>query len=1033
MSDVASTSEQDISKLLESKLGDVNETWKCRETAFLLDKKMLETLAKPAQFHGLNTQVKGKLLVAIPQIYARNGEHVKETLKAILKTASSDGDDWTAITSQMYGNILDTSSLTDLSSSSNTYFKDCYDKIASEVGKVTSTNHLQLLPRNGFLMNEETLDEMYKSVKVEPMRHFTLVKEPKSIQFKKDIIKAMAVTAKTNSVIQNSKTSNLRGGAERKFSKPSGSVSIAMPKEDISKRTGGFSSEVRRGFTRPALQKTKKIQMVDVMDTSMGEAIQNRFKRKSELENKRNEKMAKLQLNKQNSNDSGQLSQNLAEFNLYKLESIKLPPSKTRPKTMENIGDGASERDMEEETAVVAVKEEEELSPGRKTDKSPESVRSSTTTAKKSRSPSPKRKRSDKKDSSKRSRSPREKDNGGIKKKRSNSREKKRSTRKKSSDDERKPERRRSPSQDHHLLLPLWRKLGDNVKDFNTWEELIVKAFEIQEPKHIDKVCTRFLDNFPLCFGYWIQYAEWNRKRGIDDCLDIYALSVKKFPVSIDLWEKYITVAIEYYQPYQGGNKEKVQKIMSKALDHCGLDFLSDRIWNMVIDFETACGMFDSAFKHFNVLLGVATQNYQIQTQRFKSFVLSVSPDLYLGESEMSSHKKRVLKKMDKESIKDILVENEHGIKTLSKEAHYLFAKYINEERLPIQERTEREWKDRMEFEKNINRHYFHITPLENKQCSNWFKYLDYELKGRDEKKIKFQFERCLVVCCLYEEYWLKFARYLDKNVSKSESKELLQRAHKTYMPCSSKIAMALSLVEERLNNFDDAADTLENFDHRFPGYAAVRLRLIGLAGRKMKRQTDKVDQKKIIQKYEDLINYRRCSKTVRNLYIKKLARFQAYQCDNLKQADILLRDAIEKDPENNELYAQLIDINYFAHKKSSRDVVNAFDVAINSTSLPSHHRLQYARRKMEYMEEFSLEPSKIQVAWDEYHKLVECQGNQISYINNKKQKGVALPYTPHGERSSGGSQHHHQTHGGHQMGMMGGSSDMYGMHQSSW
>ena len=69
---------------------------------------------------------------------------------------------------------------------------------------------------------------------------------------------------------------------------------------------------------------------------------------------------------------------------------------------------------------------------------------------------------------------------------------------------------------------------------------------------------------------------------------------------------------------------------------------------------------------------------------------------------------------------------------------------------------TAQEIVKRWRFEESIKRPYFHIKPLEKSQIKNWKDYLDYELKQGDHKRVVFLFERCMVVCALYDFFWEK-------------------------------------------------------------------------------------------------------------------------------------------------------------------------------------------------------------------------------------------------------------------------------------
>ena len=48
------------------------------------------------------------------------------------------------------------------------------------------------------------------------------------------------------------------------------------------------------------------------------------------------------------------------------------------------------------------------------------------------------------------------------------------------------------------------------------------------------------------------------------------------------------------------------------------------------------------------------------------------------------------------------------------------------------------------------------MKPLERCQLKNWQEYLDYEIEQGDQTRIIVLFERCLIACALYEEFWLR-------------------------------------------------------------------------------------------------------------------------------------------------------------------------------------------------------------------------------------------------------------------------------------
>lgn len=59
-------------------------------------------------------------------------------------------------------------------------------------------------------------------------------------------------------------------------------------------------------------------------------------------------------------------------------------------------------------------------------------------------------------------------------------------------------------------------------------------------------------------------------------------------------------------------------------------------------------------------------------------------------------------------------------------------------------------------YEDAIKRPYFHVKPLEKSQLQAWRNYLDYEMKQGDGARVRVLFERCLIACAFYEEFWMR-------------------------------------------------------------------------------------------------------------------------------------------------------------------------------------------------------------------------------------------------------------------------------------
>jgi pre-mRNA-processing factor 39 len=89
----------------------------------------------------------------------------------------------------------------------------------------------------------------------------------------------------------------------------------------------------------------------------------------------------------------------------------------------------------------------------------------------------------------------------------------------------------------------------------------------------------------------------------------------------------------------------------------------------------------------------------------------------------------------------------------------------------------------RWAFEEHIKRPYFHVTDVEESELANWRKYLDFEESQGDFKRIVDLYERCLTVCALYEEFWLRYARWMFAQGKNESARVIYLRASCIFVP----------------------------------------------------------------------------------------------------------------------------------------------------------------------------------------------------------------------------------------------------------
>jgi pre-mRNA-processing factor 39 len=104
----------------------------------------------------------------------------------------------------------------------------------------------------------------------------------------------------------------------------------------------------------------------------------------------------------------------------------------------------------------------------------------------------------------------------------------------------------------------------------------------------------------------------------------------------------------------------------------------------------------------------------------------------------------------------------------------------------------------RWTFEENIKRPYFHVKPLEKVQLRNWRDYLDFEIGTGNHHRVVLLYERCMIACALYEEFWQRFASYMDLYDCVEGCQSVYHRACRIHLPKKPDIHLAWAAFEEK-------------------------------------------------------------------------------------------------------------------------------------------------------------------------------------------------------------------------------------------
>ena len=283
----------------------------------------------------------------------------------------------------------------------------------------------------------------------------------------------------------------------------------------------------------------------------------------------------------------------------------------------------------------------------------------------------------------------------------------------------------------------------------------------------------------------------------------------------------------------------------------------------------------------------------------------------------------------------------------------------------------------RWTFEEGIKRPYFHVKPLERCQLKNWKDYLDFEIEKGDRKRILVLFERCLIACALYDEFWLKMIRYLETILDQpgipAITSDVYRRACEIHHPDKPSLHLMWAAYEECQNNFDRAAEILVNLEKRVPNLLQVAYRRINVERRRG-------DYDKCKSLYEHYINTAKNKNIAGSLAIK-YARFLNKICQDLEGGLKVLRLALDKDSANTRVALQMIDLVLQRPAVDEDEVVLIMDKFMARENIEPEQKVLFAQRKVEFLEDFGSSAKGLQDA----QRALQLALNKVNEAKKKR------------------------------------------------
>ncbi|XP_026808490.1 LOW QUALITY PROTEIN: pre-mRNA-processing factor 39-like [Rhopalosiphum maidis] len=524
-------------------------------------------------------------------------------------------------------------------------------------------------------------------------------------------------------------------------------------------------------------------------------------------------------------------------------------------------------------------------------------------------------------------------------------------------------------------LDKFWQAVKDDPSDFAGWTYLLQYVDQENIAENAREAYDKFLELYPYCYGYWRKFADFEkRNNNKEECEVVFQRGLNAIPLSVDLWIHYMT----YLKTQHADDVDLIRSKFEKGLEMCGLEYRSDRLWDHYIKWEIEQNKLINAFNIYNRLLATQTLGYLQHFENFKEFVNKNAPDKILNAKEYLELRQQVAERIRLSGNGELLTddsappgeEENTFLSDVSEKELALLKETIIESKQKINKETAKEIAKRQAFEEGIKRPYFHVKPLEKCQIENWKNYILLEKEAGDHQRIVVLYERCLIPCALYEDFWLSYLDYLeslDFDVS-DLLKSLYLRACLVHHRKSPELHLKWSAFEESKGNLDKAAEILKNLDDAVPHMLQIIYRRINLEKRR-----DQFD--KVCELYEHYINTSHTKFLTSNIAIK-YARFLWKCASKIDKAIELITEIINKDKDNMQdnarLLLQLIELKMSVKPLNEKSVIQIFDEILSMSSVNLEQKILFSQRKLEFIEDYTCDYISLRKATNEFKSYTE-------------------------------------------------------------
>ncbi|KAG9321205.1 hypothetical protein KVV02_002117 [Mortierella alpina] len=263
--------------------------------------------------------------------------------------------------------------------------------------------------------------------------------------------------------------------------------------------------------------------------------------------------------------------------------------------------------------------------------------------------------------------------------------------------------------------------------------------------------------------------------------------------------------------------------LFERGASAVGMDFMPHVFWDKFIAFYEEKEEYSKLAALMERIIKIPMHQYARYYQQYAQLVSTRPLSEWVSEEKYNEYKAQ-LTASKSAAEQDQNATSEEAEKP-KEELESQMRQLILESSALVHARTAEETNKRWPFEAEIKRPYFHVKPMDMPQLDNWRRYLDFEEAEGDVERIRVLFERCLVTCALYEEFWLRYGSWARSQNDLDALRDIYSRAVVMVPPSNPSLRLTLAMVEEERGAIENAREHYQAILQQLPGHIETIVR----------------------------------------------------------------------------------------------------------------------------------------------------------------------------------------------------------------